>query len=222
MAAPEGRWYEPTVFNEILTGKASLEVKPPPVDPYREESIPAEITLKCLRCSKDYTAKGGTAAGNCGACNALIAQENAAASAAAFREAEARFNKNEASHAVMKTLLVIGFLAVIAFIRYQMREAQRNDAAQAAGYSSYDDYKTESAKVYPTDEFSDRVNSLASDMCYCQDLACGRNVYAQYSRYVKSNSASDDKASESAAQDALKLADCMATLEAGGKPARAW
>jgi hypothetical protein len=210
------------MFNEILTGKASLEAKPPAVDPYREESIPAEITLTCLRCSKEYTAKGGTAAGNCGACNAVIAQENAAASAAAFREAENRFNKNEASHAVMKTLLVIGFLVVIAFIRHQMRKAQRDDAAQAAGYSDYNDYKTESAKVYPTDEFSHRVNSFASDMCYCQDLACGRNVYAQYSRYVKSNAPSDDKASESAQQDAQKLGDCMATLEAGGTPARTW
>ena len=210
------------MFNEILTGKASLEVKPPPADPYREESVPAEITLKCLRCSKDYTAKGGTAPGNCGACNALIAQENAAASAAAFREAEDRFNRNEASHRILKALLFVAFLIVVAFVRYQMRKAQRDDAARAAGYSDYSDYKTESAKVYPTDEFSYRVSSLASDMCYCQDLACGRNVYAQYSRYVKSNAPSDDKASESAEQDGLKLADCLATLESGGKPARAW
>lgn len=209
------------MFNEILTGKASLEVKPP-VDPYREESVPAEVTLKCLRCSKDYTAKGGAAPGNCGACNAIIAQQNAAASAAAMHEAEVRFNKNEASHRVMKALLFVAFLVVIAFIRHQMRKAQREDAAIGAGYSSYSEYKAEAAKVYPTDEFSDRVNSLASDMCYCQDLACGRNVYAQYSRHVKMNAPSDDKSSESAAQDALKLADCLATLEAGGKPARAW
>ncbi len=210
------------MFNEILTGKASLEVKPPPADPYREESVPAEITLKCLRCSKDYAAKGGAPAGNCGACNAIIAQQNAAASAAAMYEAELQFNKNEASHGVMKLLLFIGFLVVVAFIRHQMRKAQREDAAVAAGYSSYNEYQTESAMVYPSDDFSRRVNSLASDMCSCQDLACGRNVYAQYSRYVKSNAPSDDKASESAAQDALKLADCLATLEAGGKPARAW
>jgi hypothetical protein len=210
------------MFNEILTGKASLEVKPPPAGPYREESLPAQVTLSCVRCAKEYSAKGGTPPGNCGACNAIIAQQNAEASAQVMRDAERQFNKNQASHQIMKTLLIIGFLAMVAFIRYQMRKSQRDDAARSAGYSDYGDYKTQSAEAYPTDEFSYRVQTLASDMCSCQDLQCGRNVLAQYSRHVKNGAPSDDKASESVSQESLKLAECLSKLEAGEKPARTW
>ena len=183
------------MFNDILTGKATLESKAPP--PPVEEPPPPKPALTPEQIAA-----------------------NEAASAQAMREAEVAYNKTQASHRLMITLGVIFLAAVLAFIRHQMRKQVREDQARAAGYSSYDDYKEEAAKVYPTDEYSYQVSRFASDMCNCQDLACARNVQAQYTRYLRSGAPSDDKSRASVAQDAGKLAECQDILEAGGTPPR--
>lgn len=183
------------MFNDILTGKASLEPKAPPLVDAPPPPPAAALTAEQIAA-------------------------NEAASARALRDAEIAYNKNQASHRLMITLGVIFLAATVAFIRHQMRKQMREDSAQAAGYSSYAEYNEESAKVYPTDEYSYKVNRFASDMCYCQDLACARNVQAQYTRYLRSGAPSDDESRASVEQDARKLAECQELLETGGKPAR--
>lgn len=184
------------MFNEILTGKASLE-EPKTVPPVAEPPPPPRPVISPEQ-----------------------AAANAAASAQAMREAEAAFRKNEASHRLLVTCLVVFVALALGFIKYQMKTQMREDSARAAGYSSYDEYKEESAKVYPTDEYSRRVNRFATEMCWCQDLACARNVQAQYTRYLRSSAPSDDESRASVEQDSRKLAECQEILEAGGKPPR--
>jgi hypothetical protein len=182
------------MFNDILTGKASLEAKaPPPV----VDAPPPQPALSAEQIAA-----------------------NEAASARALREAEIAYNKNQASHRLLITLGVVFLAVMVVVIRSQMRKQMREDNARAAGYSSYAEYKEESAKVYPSDEFSYKVNRFADEMCYCQDLACARNVQAQYTRYVRSSAPSDDESRASVEQDARRLADCQELLEAGGTPPR--
>ena len=184
------------MFNDILTGKASLEAPkaPPPATdappPPRPVLTPEQVAA------------------------------NEAASRQAMRDAEAAFRKNESSHRILVTCIVLFVGIALAFIRTQMRKQMREDNARAAGYSSYDNYQEESAKVYPTDEYSYKVNQFASDMCFCQDLACARNVQAQYTRYLRSSAPSDDESRASVEQDSRKLAECQEILESGGKPPR--
>ena len=185
------------MFNDILTGKASLEPKAPPVVDAPPPPPPPAPALTPEQIAA-----------------------NEAASARAMREAEIAYNKNQASHRLMVTLGVIFLAAVLAFIRHQMRKQAREDSAKAAGYSSYADYKEESAKVYPTDEYSYKVHELAGDMCGCHDLACARDVQAKYTRHLRSGAPSDDEARASVAQDAAELAAGQEILEAGGQPAR--
>ena len=187
------------MFNDILTGKASLE---PPKAPPAVDDAPTPPARPAL--SPEQIAA------------------NEAASAKAMRDAETAFRKNEASHRLLVTCIVLFAGVAFAFIRYQMKKQMREDSARAAGYSSYDNYKEESAKVYPSDDYSYKVNQFASDMCSCQDLACARNVQAQYTRHLRSGAPSDDNARASVEQDARKLAECQDILEANGKPKRSF
>ncbi len=182
------------MFNDILTGKASLEPAPSVVDPPppKPALTPEQIAA------------------------------NEAASAKAMRDAETAFRKNEASHRLLVTCIVLFVGVAFAFIRYQMKKQMREDSARAAGYSSYDNYKEESAKVYPSDDYSYKVNQFARDMCSCPDLACARTVQAQYTRHLRSSAPSDDNARASVEQDARKLAGCQDVLESGGQPPRGY
>lgn len=183
------------MFNDILTGKASLE--PPKAPPVVEQAPPPKPTLTPEQIAA-----------------------NEAASAKAMRDAEAAFRKNESSHRILVTCIVIFCGLAFAFIRTQMKKQMREDNARAAGYSSYDNYKEESAKVYPTDEYSYKVNDFARQMCNCDDLNCARTIAAQNSRHLKSSAPSDDESRASVEQDLRKLADCQEILESGGKPPR--
>ena len=114
-------------------------------------------------------------------------------------------------------------LVGVVFFRYGMRSQMRDDAAQAAGYSDYDDYKRARGAVslYPSDEYSRELSSLASSMCYCKDLKCARDVQTTYVNYVRSHGPSDDDSEASARASIEKLGTCQATIEAGGMPVEA-
>ena len=91
------------MFNEILTGKASLEAKsnvPPfPQEPPRPAPPQQVRTVSAAQ----YDA-------------------NVLESARAMHEAEENFRRSEASHRLMKGLLFIGLAILLGFIRYQMRQ----------------------------------------------------------------------------------------------------
>jgi len=203
------------MFNDILTGKATLEPKPQVVDPDREPSIP-QVTLTCVGCKQTYPANTGTPPGHCRVCNLAIVEANAAASARALREVENRMRRSAVSHRVLKIIVVLLVGVGLVVMKTAMRKDQRDDAARAAGYRDYSDYQAADNAVYPTDEYSYRVSELTSEMCRCPDLACARNVLAQYTRYIRSSSASDDTARESAERDGARFYECQAKLEAGG------
>lgn len=175
------------MFNEILTGKASLEPKsapPPTAPPAPAAPVPAAVV-----------------------------QANQAQSAAALHAASLGARRNDASHNLFRVIVLVVVAIGLGFFRYGMRKQEREDAAQAAGYRNYGEYERERAAVYPTDEYSYKVSQFADEMCRCSDLACSRDVLAQFSRYLRSGTPSDDKASESVAADSQRLYDCAAKFE---------
>ncbi len=65
------------MFNEILTGKATLEPPPAPVEPYREPSVP-EVPVTCASCGTSFRVKVGVEQKLCARCNLAAAEANAA------------------------------------------------------------------------------------------------------------------------------------------------
>ncbi len=204
------------MFNDILTGKASLEPKPEPQSPYREQAVLPPVQHVCVACGQRYKAPADSAPGRCPTCHVAMVEENTRQSALAAHAGQDHFRRAARSHRMLRGFLVIAIGVGVALFRYGMRTQMREDAAQAAGYHSYGEYKAERDAVYPTDEYSYRIHDLAAEMCRCNDLACARNVQAQYRQYARSGSPSDDTARESAEQDGTHLADCEARFEAGG------
>jgi hypothetical protein len=168
----------------------------------------------CVACGQRYQAPAGSPPGTCPTCHVAMVEENTRQSELAARASRETFRRTERNWRVMRALLVLAVGIGIALFKYGMRTQMREDAAQAAGYHSYAEYKTERDAVYPTDKYSYEIQRLANDMCRCTDLACARNVQAQYRQFVRSGSPSDDSARASAEQDGARLADCEAKFEA--------
>ncbi|HEY4176210.1 MAG TPA: hypothetical protein VGM90_05245 [Kofleriaceae bacterium] len=61
------------MFNEILTGKATLEPKPPMGGPYREPEVPNE-QRSCARCRHPFVVPATSAAQTCVSCQLSLAQ----------------------------------------------------------------------------------------------------------------------------------------------------
>jgi len=203
------------VFNEILTGKASLEPKPEPMAPYRELGTMPPVHHACVTCSQRYLAPAGSTASLCATCQLEIVEANARNDRLAFQLSEDQARRAARSHRWMAT--IIGTLVVVGLglFRYGMRSQMREDAAIGAGYESYSEYEAERDAVYPTDEYSRQVQSMADDMCRCSDLPCARNLQRLFGQFVRSHSPTDDKADESARADSIRLADCQARIESG-------
>lgn len=61
------------MFNEILTGQASLEPKPATGGPYRENDVPNE-TRTCVRCRAAFMVPATSGAQTCVSCQLSAAQ----------------------------------------------------------------------------------------------------------------------------------------------------
>lgn len=211
------------MFNDILTGKSSLEPQPTPMEPYREPGAVPPVDETCVGCGMKFEVPANTIATHCASCKLQIVELNARNDQMAYLAAEDDHRRKQNSQ---RLFAIIGgavvLIAVFAF-RYGMRSQMRDDAAQAAGYHDYDQYKREAAEasLYPSDDYSRRASSLASDMCSCKDLKCAREVQATFTNYVRSHGPSDDNSERSSAASLEKLGNCQATLEAGGMPAEA-
>jgi hypothetical protein len=196
------------MFNDILTGKATNELQPPPVAPHPAALPP--VTHTCQSCAKPYTAPAQSVPGECPTCTITA---NAKYSAAMLHAAEESARGAERSHKMFHLGIAIVICAGIGAFKYGMKKQMREDAAQSAGYSSYSEYETERDRVYPTDDYSYRVNDLADEMCGCKDLACARDVQAKFMRFLRTGAPSDDKATASVDRDTTRLADCQTRIE---------
>jgi hypothetical protein len=206
------------MFNDILTGKASTEAKASS-SPYREPATLPPTRATCVRCQQGFEVPANTVATECPSCRLAVIEQNAQHDRAEYLAAEDEARRKANRH---RLFAVIGGIAVVVglgFFKFGMRSARRDDAAKAAGYRDYDDYKAERDAVYPTDELSRRVHSLAGDMCSCKELACAREVQAKYISATRSGAPSDDQAEASIRADSIRLADCQQAIERG-TPAR--
>jgi len=198
------------MFNDILTGKATNE-PPKEVSPYRE---PGAVELACTICKQVYRAAPGSVAGACTACRAMIDAQLAAANSAAVYDAIADHAHLARRRKIVRAILVVVIGLGVGLFRCGARRQMREDLAVGAGYHSYAEYKAERDAVYPTDEVSYKVEELADTLCRCTDLACSRNVEAEFTRYRQHNSPSDERARASVDQDTERLYACAAKLEA--------
>jgi hypothetical protein len=125
------------VFNEILTGKATLEQKPAAADPYRQQSIP-EITLTCSDCGATYKATVGTPPGRCGVCNVKLAERTTAANAQAHAAMHAAVERSQRSHWWLKVALTVLICLAAGLCKMAMRHQFREDMRAASGYHESD------------------------------------------------------------------------------------
>jgi hypothetical protein len=200
------------VFNDILTGKASIEPPREPISPYRENNVPP-VRHACVSCHETYAAPAGSPRDRCPTCQLAMVELNRQQSDQTFLAAQAQRERAARSHRILYAAIMIAAGIAVVLFRGAMRTQMREDAAQAAGYHSYGDYKSERDSVYPTDEYSSRIHDMADEMCRCSDLACARNVQARFLRFAQSDIPSDDKARTSVDQDTVRLGECEATYE---------
>lgn len=102
------------MFNEILTGKASLEDKPKE-DPYRAQHVP-DVTIPCDQCRRTFTKKATSPAKKCVQCH----MDNAAREAALHQAAYASPPRNDG----MQVLKVFGYIALfilLIWVKWQIR-----------------------------------------------------------------------------------------------------
>jgi hypothetical protein len=199
------------MFNDILTGKASLDPKPAP-GPYREQAALPPISHACIACGQTYQAPSGSAPGRCSPCHVSFVEENARQSALAVQAGQEHLRRSEKSHRTMRTIFFITACLVAAAIKYGMHAQQRDDAAQAAGYRDYSDYESQRDAIYPADDFSATSQQLAAAMCACRDVACAERVAKEYGEHLASGVPSNDKARSSAQQADARLTACESRL----------
>ena len=180
------------MFNEILTGKSSLEPARITESPYRTESVP-EISLTCAECNARYVAPVGTPAGRCGACHVALVARNQAASRAALYGSLAAIDGRRRGHRWMRWALLATVSVTLGLIRMQMRkDLAASEPRQRA--------------VYVADPYVQQIRDYGVEMCGCADAACASTVRAKWmnwQRYAIQPTDSDVLAAASDATNAL-------------------
>ncbi|MDB4957099.1 MAG: hypothetical protein JWO36_4668 [Myxococcales bacterium] len=198
------------MFNEILTGKASLENKPPPAGPYRESSVP-DVTLTCTDCQKAFVTKAGSGATKCAVCHVLAVQANAAASSRAVENANATLRRSGSNATMFRIMIVVAIAIGLGIFKTGMRRQLDEDARIASG-------DRDSFRSYfgPQDPFTAKVASFAEQMCSCGDAACARAIHGQFQMWSRSHqdAPQDDQASDAAAEQTTRYFDCMKRIQA--------
>ena len=172
------------MFNEILTGKATLE-PPVVVDPYREGTTP-EVTLTCTDCQESFRTKVGSGATRCGVCRVKVMEAQRAENELAIAHATYSLQQSQSNAKVIRyvVIAVIGF--GLAFMKYQMRESLHEDMSvgqsKVYGYTAYDD------------PFAAKVHDYATDMCFCSDYACARGVLGAFDHWRRTAAVPTDEA----------------------------
>jgi len=106
------------MFNDILTGKASLEPKRESNGPYREQAVLPPIQHVCVTCGQRYQGPAGSVPGCCSTCHVAIVEANARESALAVHAAQEHARRAGKSHRVLRALLIVAIGIGAALFRY--------------------------------------------------------------------------------------------------------
>lgn len=200
--------YQRLMFNEILTGKASLEEKPAAADPYREPSVP-DVSMTCPDCHKTFTTKVGSGATKCAVCHVLSAQAATAASGHTYENVHEAHLRSGTNAKLVSLLVTVGLGIGLVIFKYQMRKQSREDlySPRAVDDSAYN---------VSRDPFVESVAGHRREMCSCSDLACSRVVQAKFENWLRSQHQMpmDDATLDAAAVETSRYTECMTRLEA--------
>lgn len=204
--------YRGPVFNDILTGKASLEPKPEAESPYRKAAELPPVNHNCLACGASYQGPAGSVAGRCPTCYVAMVTTNEAESNRIRGEALLGAEKSKRSMRIVKLTLFAGFAIAGGIMKAQMRDQVRDNKAQAAGYRDYADYNAQQSAPGPNDELSQEIHWVVNEACGCQDAMCVRDKDVKLRRLMRDGSPSDDRSAESVRTDLSHFADCTANI----------
>ena len=159
------------MFNEILTGKASVELTPVPENPYRTEAVP-NVSLTCVDCGTRYQAPIGTPVGRCGACHVALVSRNQAASMAALHQSRAAIDARQRGHRWMRWALLAVVACTLGLIKRQMRKEMAASQPKPQ-------------RIYIYDSYVEAVHRFQVDMCSCPDAACKSRIRAQWMNWQR-------------------------------------
>jgi hypothetical protein len=195
------------MFNEILTGKQTLEPTPVPESPYRVQSVPqaTATTARCADCHVSFKPHAYSGI-RCSMCHAALVRRNEVESARILAAAEAQAAASDRSMRLFKWAGFAVLGVCLALIKGQMRSQIREDEEQRAAASmSY-------VPSY-SDEYSRDLYYLEGDACRCEDLKCARDVQARVTQTLSRTRATDDTADEQGRRSLEKIGDCVAQFE---------
>src|SRR5690349_6897190 len=101
------------MFNDILTGKATLEEKHA-ASPYREATVP-DVTRTCVTCSQAFTTKATSTATQCTGCHLAGLEADQRANAQAYAASAAAFERSQRDSRTAKWLLGAALAVGMAF-----------------------------------------------------------------------------------------------------------
>lgn len=124
------------MFNEILTGKASLDPKSPPLiaSPIGEPVVDQHRT--CTTCGRPFVASASHHV-KCGPCNVATIQQAQQESARNLAAAALRQQSDERTWTVLRWIFVALVGLGLAFYRYGMRKQMAEDNAVMHGHRPY-------------------------------------------------------------------------------------
>jgi hypothetical protein len=195
------------MFNEILTGKASIEPQPAVADPYRQESVP-DVSKTCVDCQQTFTTKITNPVTRCQRCHLTLVEANAAASARAYAETEAQLSRERTHAWIRRAVLILICGTIVAFIKYEMRKQYAEDMRAANGGLSY-------SNEHYYDPYVSQTRGYADHMCFCEDLKCARDVQREYTLWSRNTTdrPENDDAAAAASVELERLGNCLAKHE---------
>jgi hypothetical protein len=130
-------------------------------------------------------------------------QANQAESARLLHESYERQARNRRNAWITRIVISAVIIFSGAFLRYQFRK----DMASV---------NRNQEPTFVFDPYLEQVRDYASQMCFCQDLACARNVESQFEHWSR---ASTEAPTEQAVIDRVtteieRMAECQGKLEA--------
>lgn len=190
------------MFNDILTGKASLEPTPEGDGggPYRKPQVP-QVSVTCVDCKKPYAVPANTPPGRCALCHVRFAEANTPMNVRANDWQE----RQDQSHRVFRVVVGIAIAVGVAIFRVGMRHSMEEDARGSYSYQEpvYDDKPYDPA--LEPDVFSAKISSFADQMCACADRDCAWRVENDFELWSRANQAPTDEATTEAVIRHMKL-----------------
>jgi len=173
------------MFNEILTGKATLEPPPPAMagGPYRAPEVPNE-NRTCAHCRQTFVVPATSPAQTCVACQLA----NAQASSPSYTY------QNQADLQPSRTPFFVIRLAIAGVI--------------LLGGAIYSQVNGDAARVR-------EAENMADEACSCSDANCAENVRSEFLSWASTHGEErvDDSDYQAVENSAERLASCVARFQ---------